>query len=287
VKQVANKETGNFEGEGLTIVFLDDFVGSGGQFSDYLPKFIGRHLREQIFSVLYASERNIDSALQSTSDALQRLSEAVKEERLSIHVVFATGVHGALEDKLLKQATGRESDGSWQRFRWPFSLPLESRVEFEKGRSPKVAPTKDPHATSVEFRATVHIAEVQPNVECVLGAAGKDQLERELRKKYMYIAEGRESELPCDFEPLGWKGNMGLSATYANAQGNTLPIIWGAGKNWGPNWKEANRPAWIPLHERYFNPFDSGDRAVEPKCVTENNCSIGSGECPYCPVTDI
>jgi hypothetical protein len=68
---------------------------------------------------------------------------------------------------------------------------------------------------------------------------------------------------------------MGLSATYSNAQGNTLPIVWGTGSTWGPDWENAKRPDWIPLHERFFNPFDSGDRSEKPSCETCGICALG------------
>ncbi len=67
-----------------------------------------------------------------------------------------------------------------------------------------------------------------------------------LLNKYNFITKPRANEYPCDFEPFGWKDNGGLISTYANAPGNTLPIIWGDN-------------CWSPLFNRYFNPWHKGE----------------------------
>ena len=86
-------------------------------------------------------------------------------------------------------------------------------------------------------------------------------------KQYPRIVETRCREFPCEFEPLGWKGendqrngkgNGGLFSTYANTPGNTLPIIWG---------NEKGR--WECLFSRVLNPSAKERDVDQARCVME------------------
>jgi hypothetical protein len=82
----------------------------------------------------------------------------------------------------------------------------------------------------------------------------------ETLRKYAVIMELREEDYPCNFIPWGWKENGGLLATYANAQGNTIPVIWLDYKSKNdedviPQENGLSISEWEPLFPRYFNPL--------------------------------
>ncbi len=71
--------------------------------------------------------------------------------------------------------------------------------------------------------------------------------DKEILRSHRLITQGRDGETSELFEPFGWKQSGGLLSMYGNVPGNTLPIIWANG---------YINP-WLPLRERYFNPFTS------------------------------
>jgi hypothetical protein len=107
---------------------------------------------------------------------------------------------------------------------------------------------------------TIRIEEVVPPIDL-----NDERLTNVLTSK-AFIAGGREFDLPCQFEPWGWKDSGGLISTFANVPGNTLPIIWASG----------GLRNWTPLKDRFFNPFDAGQMEALPRCLADG----GAGACP-------
>ena len=105
--------------------------------------------------------------------------------------------------------------------------------------------------------------------------------------RYAVILEyHRPEDYPCDFEPTGWKKSGGLTTTYANTQGNTLPIIWrsyGKGEVKGHCELELLNEEWISLYPRYFNPLTKGEekKKKDLECFKTNE-----KKCPLNPDWD-
>jgi len=117
--------------------------------------------------------------------------------------------------------------------------------------------------TELFINYKIHIAQLIKNMELILDDKSFTLYKDTIEKKYYLITDPvNEYEYPCYFEPAGWKDNYGLTSTYANAQGNTIPIIWGNRKNRG-----GNLPNWTPLFPRFFNPLSTGSEKKEPKCL--------------------
>ena len=215
------------------IVFVDDYIGSGGQMSSYVNKFFcdAEHTTflkgVQKFEVWYAlgSDTSDLRALLGCSDP--RIV-AGKE-----YLVDLTKIEGMPTNV------------------WPPAQP-------ENRSKPKVLPE--------ELRSrclTVRIEEVIPSLD-----PEQDNLAMILGNKSL-ITGARKFELPCQFEPFGWKESCALVSTFTNVPGNTIPIIWANG----------HLNPWIPLKERFFNPFDSGQAEQAPPCVDSCcwECSLDSG----------
>ncbi|HRI12303.1 MAG TPA: hypothetical protein PLX89_04790 [Verrucomicrobiota bacterium] len=220
----------------ITLVLVDDFVGSGGQIANNIREF----LSEELF---------------------------VSADLTGLHVElwFALGLDTPSLRKFLKCGTDSLESGRDYTIDVEI-LPKKSDAGWLKLKRPKPNEKKksNSHKHLSGLKMTLRIEEVIPQInfnDAELGAVLKSR---------PFIAGGREFELPCQFEPFGWKsevGGGGLVSTFANVPGNTLPIIWASG----------DREEWIPLRHRFFNPFDAGRMEVRPPC-------LASGQGGVCPL---
>jgi hypothetical protein len=110
----------------------------------------------------------------------------------------------------------------------------------------------------------------------------------ETLRKYSVIMELRDEDHPCDFIPWGWKENGGLISTYANAQGNTIPVIWQdyiSKEDLIHRENGLSIKKWKPLFPRYFNPLTPGKKRdkIEPKDEKILKCQ-NTKKCPVNPV---
>lgn len=167
--------------------------------------------------------------------------------------------------KLLKDEKGRF------RFYAVYAIGVEN-TDLEKMEPKLLAPNEKfnkiearPCSLQLELPENtyikVYIADYTKSIQGILDNDKIQQL-RKILLKYRNVVQPRKKEHWGQFVPLGWKDNGGLTATYANCQGNTLPIIWGEGTYNNTIGK------WYPLYRRYFNPWSNGK--ADMKTMFEN-----------------
>jgi len=231
----------------LCIIFVDDVTSSGGQLESYIWKFVNDHLKKKMLKSLW---KLICSRFMDKGD-----------NKIEIHVFFIIGTHFKdFEDML----PNNERDGS-------HLTGTYSVCTNEKHKNRKDVPCDCPETIPVR----VHVADYTKNIEeiCIENNIPFEEV-KNILSQYNLITHTREKEYPCDFEPLGWKGCRSLFATYANAPGNTLPIIWAG---------DSKQNEWIPLFVRFFNPLLPGDsEQSQLPCKSKN----GNGFTDSCTLSD-
>ncbi|HLP48801.1 MAG TPA: hypothetical protein VK469_22865, partial [Candidatus Kapabacteria bacterium] len=189
----------------------------------------------------------------------------VQLEGLEIIAIFALGVHNKVFESILKISERNKE-----------SCFLYGTLKKNEELS---TPIK------------VHVAHYTRSIQEIFNANNKflKEVEETLRK-YAVIMELRDEDYPCDFEPLGWKENGGLITTYANAQGNTIPVIWRDYK-WdsdsGIQEDDFYIKEWFALYPRYFNPLTPGKKLDknEKKDIVANDIKVlKCKEMKKCPV---
>ncbi len=232
-ERIFAQTAGHPDGEILNVVLVDDIVGSGGQLTRYLSKFLGKELCETICRCI--SEDNAEAVWEHT---LRRLSGGWSNVRL--HTLFLIGIEN-------------------EEFESLFELPLRAlETGDESCRSVHgVMKIEVPVSTgTISVPVSVHVADYTKPLSALYreNLLDRDATERLLtRREYRGIVQPRGKEHALQFEPFGWKDVGGMVATYANCPGNTLPIVWADG---GPG-------GWFPLFKRFFSPWDDGARAAE------------------------
>lgn len=218
--------------EKLCIVLVDDFIGSSGQLQEYLWK---------IFNDNKALKNEIGRRKINYFELLSNLTR-----KCELHILFVIGLHNNQVDKLLQRGEIRICNS--QHSKWDRCDCKDLLIPYK-----------------------LHIAD---HINCLKQICLKEKIDyselKELLERYTCITQPRQNEYPCEFEPFGWKDTCGLTATYANSQGNTLPIIWGDGSRWfedGRYWLplEKKGERWLPLFHRFFNPWAGGGKELD-KC---------------------
>jgi hypothetical protein len=256
------------------IILLDDFIGSGGQLEEYIPKFINRDLKATCRKLCESKEVSVDvwekikkafrkacrklfRSQEESADIWEKIKEAFRKEpgnaikKLEIHAFYALGVKNEPFETLIKNVKMDENNEKGIR-----SINGNYSVELDDG-------------SDISIDVKVHVANYTRSIQEIYeGKEFKAKIKKAL-EKYSIIKEFRAEDYSCDFEPLGWKGNGGLTVTYANAQENTIPVVW---RDCRVN--ELVFPGkspvkeWIALYPRYFNPLTPD----EPKCYKELRC---------------
>lgn len=224
---------GHPDGEVLNVVLVDDVIGSGGQVTNYLSRFLGRELRDTIDRCM--AEESTEAVWQHT---LRRLSGGWSNVRL--HALFLIGIENEAFESL-------------------FEVPLQPVRTGDDSQRAVHGVVRIDVATGagvISVPVSVHVADYTKPVTalCSEGILDRDFVERLLaRREYSGIVKVRAKEHCFQFEPCGWKDAGGMVATYANCPANTLPIFWADG---------GERP-WYPLFKRFFSPWDDGARPAE------------------------
>ncbi len=240
--------------EKLVLVFIDDFIGSGGQVKDYVHKFL-KHVYnctdEEIKRVEIEKENaKTEIAKQDHESHLQNLSlllEAIegKDDRpaISIHVLFAVGLKSK---ELLKHS-----------FK-PYCSDVMESLSGEMIAIGDGDEELDSEINNWQREFKVHVADAIPGMEDSFDPRTYRQV-IDVLNHYLFITSARAKERPCLFEPLGWKDCGGLVSLFSNAPGNTLPIFWADNKGDLPK-------KWSPLFPRFFNPWDDGGFQLKEHC---------------------
>lgn len=184
--------------------------------------------------------------------------------------------------KLFAHYTPGHSDGDGEQANILLKNLQKYEVEFHIVYALGIG-TEHPNTVSAEHNG----ADYSASLSVIYCPTSLDTLDTNLKNdvvrvlgKYPLIIETRRLEFPCEFEPLGWKGeigqrngrgNGGLFSTYANTPGNTLPVIWG---------NEKGR--WECLFSRVFNPC-AKERDVDQaksvmECKAQNKCILDEKE---------
>ncbi|MFC1597197.1 hypothetical protein ACFL5Q_04560 [Planctomycetota bacterium] len=238
-------------GREICVAFLDDMVLSGGQLVSCLWKFLNRDLRQAILG---------DPSGSDGAKLWQEFARNLNGDNteLELRVISAVRIHNSALDAILEPPS---SDNS------PYeTVPVRVCMHPEQHEDPEASNRDRRCDCKHQVRVPIGFAEETVNLAeaCRLSNTDPKELEGILRE-YVYIAHHRANELPCQFEPFGWKECQGLVATYANTPGNTLPIIWGDDRG------------WKPLHVRYFNPSVAGSPTGAMKCLFHGKgCVLGA-----------
>lgn len=197
------------DGEVLNVVLVDDVIGSGGQVTNYLCRFLGKELRDTIDRCI--ADESTEAVWQHT---LRRLSGGWSNVRL--HVLFLIGIENEAFESL-------------------FEVPLQRvRTGDDSQRAVHGVLGIDITTSSgvISVPVSVHVADYTKPVTalCSDGILDRDAIEGLLaRREYSGIVKVRAKEHCFQFEPRGWKDAGGMVATYANCPANTLPIFWADG----------------------------------------------------------
>lgn len=223
--------------QNIPVILVDDFIGSGGQVRAYV-----KEAAEDI--IRYARSNDCPEIYDAVKNAFESFCSG---PRVELHVLFAIGL---LSEPLLEKVELRRIKENKNSFSGLMKTTL-----CRKPNEHLIGNKKDNECKCVENEDLVfkvHIADAISDLKCICGREGISFQEiGEILQGYTCITCTRDNEFPCQFEPLGWKRCGGLVATYANAQGNTLPIIWGEGIEKVREWK--------PLFPRFFNPWTNGE----------------------------
>jgi len=247
--------------DNFIIIFVDDFIGSGGQLESYIKKFLCEHLANDIYENLERKDSN-DAWDQVKQILIKGFVQGENGTNIELHTLYAIGLEneklegtedckGVLENYEL--CTRREATSA----KVKRELKGDAYIEVDKYNRVKIH---------------VHIADYTCSLKsiCELEDIDFNELRKILlNKNYVFITSTREKEYPCQFEPLGWKDCGGLTATYANAQGDTLPIIWADG-GYNP---------WLPLFPRFFNPWAEGSLEDGKELECKHKEGWNEGEC--------
>jgi hypothetical protein len=241
------KEFDANKNQNIPVILVDDFIGSGGQVCDYVKK---------------AAEYIISKSPPEIYDAIKNAFESsYSGPRVELHVLFAIGL---LSEPLLGKAKLRRIEKNKNSFSGLMKTTLCRKPNEDLNG---IEEDKKCECDNEDLVFKVHIADAISDLNCLCSKKGISfQKIEKILQGYTCITRARANEFPCQFEPLGWKHCGGLMATYANAQGNTLPIIWGEGIEEVREWK--------PLFPRFFNPWTDGK--TEGK---KDNCSGNPGDC--------
>ena len=229
----------------IVIVLVDDFIGSGGQVSDYVAKAVN-NIINVLMTTWTKTRSNVDAG--SLYAEIREGLFADTNPRIAIHVLFAVGIKSK---PLIEKGFVSESLSS-----------MSGRME---------AGLND--GSTCPFK--VHISDAIPDLVSICREEKIDYWPVEnLLSEYRFIAGARSKERPCQFEPLGWKDCGGLVALYANAPANTLPIIWADGQE----------ETWHPLFPRFFNPWDDGtpEGSISSCRGVPERCALLIGVQPDC-----
>jgi len=231
----------------LVIVFVDDFIGSGGQVVSYVSKAVHKIVSEVRLKKEVAKKR-VSAGVPSTDQNLQQEINYEDVERailhpdndkcIDIHVLFAVGL---ISEPLMVQGFNNnvEKSGSTSTISGTMRTAMHQIAKDEWCNC----------NNGLSFK--VHIADAIPDLKSICNDKKiKYQPIEHLLRQYIFITKARAEERPCQFEPLGWKDCGGLVALYSNTPANTLPIIWADGLV----------KKWFPLFPRFFNPWDDGGR---------------------------
>jgi hypothetical protein len=236
-------------GRRICVVFLDDMVLSGGQVTSYLWKFLNRDLREAFTMGLSESTKK-----QLWDLFVERMKRGTAG--IDLHVISAIHIKNNALDRVLRSQKSSHPTIPLRICRFP-----EQHEEPESDDSDKRCNCPDIMHVSIGFAAET------TNLRQAYTSQDEAQNMENILSRYIQITHRRENEFYCQFEPWGWKECKGLVATYANAPGNTLPVIWGKNKSWNP------------LHIRYYNPGIPGSPKGGMKCLfCDSNCVLGTGQ---------
>jgi len=243
------KEFDANKNQNIPVILVDDFTGSGGQVCDYVKK---------------AAEYIISKSPPEIYDAIKNAFESsYSGPRVELHVLFAIGL---LSEPLLGKAKLRRIEKNKNSFSGLMKTTLCRKPNEDLNG---IEEDKKCECDNEDLVFKVHIADAISDLNCLCSKKGISFQEIEkILQGYTCITRARDNEFPCQFEPLGWKHCGGLMATYANAQGNTLPIIWGEGIEEVREWK--------PLFPRFFNPWTDGDLEAEGR---KDKCPGNPGDC--------
>lgn len=166
-----------------------------------------------------------------------------------------------------------------------FALGVQNKKYFENMIGKSVRNDDETHSINGSFdvkfeevsaTVQVHAAHYTRSIQEIF----KDNQEflnevEETLRKYAVSMELRDEDYPCNFIPWGWKENGGLLATYANAQGNTIPVIWQDYKSRNDDDVIQQKNGfsikrWEHLYPRYFNPLTPGKKQYDKKNKKKN-----------------
>ena len=199
IELVRNRLRGRDKPSPLTVILVDDVIGSGGQTADYLGKYVVPRVE------------NLGRPVESgANDSMTIEPLEAGGAPVDIRLLFAVGwpnkemnhrlEHPEDQGEGLRRGMIRAMRGSGAPYEtWRFVAFIADWLDT-KGHIRDIGAVQD---------LLAHYSGV---ADCRVG--GKDE--------------------PEDFEPLGWKECAGLLATYANVPGNVPPVVWGSGNGWKP-----------------------------------------------------
>jgi hypothetical protein len=229
-------KSGNLKHNPLCLIFVDDFVGSGGQLKDYIKKFI-------FYLICGESGGNFKNYFKRFVHHFIKYDKKKLDQVKNLEIIALYAL-GAQNEKFEGKINNNERNNDETN-----SINGTLNLEFSEGFSPTVQ---------------VHVAHYARSIQEIFkDNQGFLRDVKETLSKYSVIMDLRDEDYPCDFETWGWEKNGGLIATYANTPGNTVPVIWQdyKSKNESDVIPQENGLAikeWKPLYPRYFNPLTPG-----------------------------
>jgi hypothetical protein len=233
------------ESELIDIYLVDDVIGSGGQLTSYLSKFLERDLPEE-------------AAKSGDGERWSRIASAMTGDeaapRVRLNAVFVIGVKSEAFERHFPDELHLV----------PLEEPSLAGTRSVSGKL-KVKLSRGPDVPKAdEITVTVHIIDYTRSIFELSDLPW--QTIESLLGRYFGIAKPRKSEHWLQFEPYGWKNSGALVSTHLNCPGNTVPIIWG----------EDGKPAWKPLFRRQFNSWHDGN--ADASAIVKTLSSVSDSE---------
>jgi|GEM_PF-6165189 len=248
----------------LSLVFVDDCIMSGGQLTDYFVDFVENYLKYALLLSKNNAPEEKDGLLENVLEKKDKLlkNAVVDIQRLKYYAIYAIGVENPFIEKLLNTGEPmvnlRMEINEFDITHRAGNVIIEIKKQFKPDDKNEYE-----FPLQIEVNIDTYIADYTKGIMNIFTKEEPNHIWKVLNKYYP-VVQPREKEHWVQFSPFGWKANGGLTATYANCQGNTLPIIWGEGV--------YNGKAWVPLYIRHFNPWSLGNAKL--KTVLENISAI-------------
>lgn len=257
--------------EHVCLMLIDDFIGSGGQIQDYLKKFIDRDLKT-FCEKLFVKPRSRGGTWGKVKRAFNEGQDG-HAQNIEIMALFALGAQNKDFESFIEDSESSNDDPHW--INGIYNLKTEG----------------------LSIPVKIHVAHYTRSIQEIFKDNQNFLMDvKKTLSKYSVIRKFRDEDHPCDFEPLGWKENGGLIATYANAQGNTIPVIW-RDYQWDNDSitqkDDFSIKEWFALYPRYFNPLtpgkkrDKNEKKDNVKSTDDDEkklaCKKEPAECPINP----